>query len=660
MCERSISVRNIKKRWILFILFLSIISCGLFSKKSRQVYADDTTSTEEISPYHKPTGDVKKFLGIWLTSGYSLQPNETNYVEVNDTVTLHTDQARSFLTAAATLAYSPHYQWYESSDGKKWSEVSSKNGGNRKHFPVTPDTVGTKYYQQRTAWYILIYKPLIDPTVYSKVATVHALPEPVNATDLKVSVDDDYLYNSSNDVVSTTTYAHANVTPDNFTGKISWSIDNTNLATIDSETGLIEANKSRRAGVVTVTATLTNPDGSVIKAHEKVTIGGGLEDQTVDAGEKATFDLRGNVGELDESDSNYTVKWYKEDPITGYRTKLDVDDKALSITTDNTTLDDDGTLFLAIIQVKLGLTNLSYTTNDAFLYVRPKGGPDLSVDNTLVNDTYNDGSNTNTMLFGVNNDDEVTYKNTLTNNSDTGTLSDASYVLPLKTGTKVNSVKVDGTQIDSSEYKVSKNDKTGNTDLTIPDLSFKNKESHDVEVNTTVKGITEKGSYDFIPYITGKTDDGSDYQKIGSQEVLNFTTNKIEYKISDVDYGNLEAISKTNKIYRKDEQNMPNNIIDIDDMRRVKTPMKLNLTQISDFKNENGLSTLSSHLRFYENGGYTNLSSDSATIMQTKTDEELSSIGWDKENGILLYVDNKFNAPGKYTATLNWSFEDSI
>jgi hypothetical protein len=84
------------------------------------------------------------------------------------------------------------------------------------------------------------------------------------------------------------------------------------------------------------------------------------------------------------------------------------------------------------------------------------------------------------------------------------------------------------------------------------------------------------------------------------------------------------------------------------------------LTQISDFKNENGLSTLSGHLRFYENGGYTNLSSDSATIMQTKTDEELSSIGWDKENGILLYVDNKFNAPGKYTATLNWSFEDSI
>ncbi|APX71994.1 hypothetical protein M5C72_02300 [Companilactobacillus allii] len=644
-----------RKKGIVFVtLLFTLLTVVFFVNETRSVSADDT----EIGYYKKPTGDVRKFLGIWLTSGYNLQPSTDNYVQVNNTVTLHTDSGRSVWDRAISLNGFSHYKWYQSTDGQKWSKVPDKENGDRKHMPVTPTTTGTVYYQQRVAWYYL-FEVLTSPVVYSQVAAVHSLPDPVNATDVEVTTDDDYLYNSDNDVTDTTTYAHADITPANFTGTLSWSIDDTNLATIDEDTGLITANTLRKSGTVTVTATLTNPDGTITTGDTKVQIGGGLDDQTVKAGKTATFSLRGNIGELDEDDTSYSVKWYKEDPITHYRTQLDVDSKALSITTPETTLDDDGTLYLAIIQVKMGTTSMSYTTNDAFLYVTPEGGPDINIDDTLENETFNDNTNTDTMLYGVINGDKVTYHNTITNDSQTGTLSDGKYVLPLHSDTEVTKVTLDGTELSSDEYEVTENDTTKEINLIISDLNFKNNQSHSIDVETVVGGITKKETTQTIPYITGKDDDGDSYQKIGKVESISYSTDMIEQSINDIDYGEVVSYGQEALVYRSDDLNWPNNLIEIDDMRRYKNPVTVSVSQGADLENEKG-QTLSGNLRYYDDDGkYTDLLSSSAVVKSTAENEQLESIGWYKNNGLVLYL-NGASSAGVYTTQLNWEISDTI
>jgi len=396
-----------KKQWTLVFVMLAFFSLLSFTDKIREVKADEIP-VEEIKPYKTPTDDVRKFLGIWMTSGYALQPKDYNYTKVDSPVTLYTDQARSFVTALLTLTSWAHYQWYESSGDGKWKEISKKNGGTKKNLTLTPNEIGTKYYQQETSWYMVI--SALSPTVYSKVAAVKALDKHVYATDLDVTLDDDYIYNYESKVTTTSTYAHATVTPADFTGTIKWSIDRPDLATIDPDSGLIQANTRTKSGIATVTATALNADGTTVTKDKEITVGGGLEDQTVKAGEDATFELMGNIGEFEEEeDLNYTIRWFKEDPITHQQEEVDAGKNSTSYTIPKTTLNDDGTLVYAVISVKANGNTYEYTTNEAMLHVIPEGGPQISLEDTIENKTFNSGSDTSTELYDVNKGDNVIY-----------------------------------------------------------------------------------------------------------------------------------------------------------------------------------------------------------------------------------------------------------
>ncbi|GEO57609.1 hypothetical protein [Companilactobacillus bobalius] len=658
-------MRKLKKRWLLVLIFISILSASSFNRHYKNVNAQEEEPTE-VSPYKKPSGNSTKFLGIRLTNGYSLQPAKETYLEVGQTKTISGNASRSLGTLTLTLALgytNKKYQWYKSTDGKNWSKDTSSSA-NKKTLSITPDKVGKTYYQLEVYWQAPGILGRTTTHLYSDLATVNAVPEPVDATSVEVTTDDDYLYNSSNDIVNTDTIAHAHPDPVNFTGTVSWSIDNDKLATIDSETGEIDANTSRLSGVVRVTATLHNPNGSTVSNYKDITIGGGLEDQTVKAGQTATFDLRGNIGDLDEGDdmeagSDYTVKWYKEDPITHTREQILKDDpKALSYTTPKATLKDDGTLFLAIIQVKYNGKTYSYTTNDAFLYVKPEGGPNLSITNTMENSTFNDGTNTENMLFGVNNGDQIIYHDTLKNNTSGGRLNDATYTLPLRNGTTVKSVKVDGTETD--EYKLSKNSTTNATDLTVSSLNFDINESHTIDIETEVAAIEKKDSFSSIPYVSGKDDDGVSYQKIGNQNVINYTLDAVAIKnANDIDYGTLNSVMSEGTLNRQDELNLPNNVVDIEDTRRNKKPVTLSVEQVGEFTNENS-DVLSGHLRFYNGKNSYDLLDNPTSIYQTENDEVLNSQGWSRDEGILLYMNSEINRAGTYRTTLSWEISDSV
>ena len=132
-------MKKLNVKWALVIAMLTFMAACLFSDKiQREVSANEEIPVEDITPYKTPTGDVRKFLGMWMTSGYNLQPQPNNYTVVDSPTTLRTDSGRSLWTAITSLFAPAHYQWYETTDGTKWTEVSKKKCGTKKNLTITP------------------------------------------------------------------------------------------------------------------------------------------------------------------------------------------------------------------------------------------------------------------------------------------------------------------------------------------------------------------------------------------------------------------------------------------------------------------------------------------------------------------------------------------
>jgi len=648
-----------KKRWTLVLVMLAFFSLLSFTDRVREVKADDIP-VEEIKPYKTPTDDVRKFLGIWMTSGYALQPKDYSYTKVDSPVTLYTDQARSFVTALLTLTSWAHYQWYETSGDGKWKEVSKKNGGTKKNLTLTPTEIGTKYYQQETSWYMVI--SALSPTVYSKVAAVKALDKHVYATDLDITLDDDYIYNYESKVTTTSTYAHATVTPADFTGTIKWSIDCPDLATIDPDSGFIQANPRTKSGIATVTATALNADGTTVSKDKEITIGGGLEDQTVKAGDDATFELMGNIGEFEEEEGlNYTIRWFKEDPITHQQEEVDAGKNSTSYTIPKTTLNDDGTLVYAVISVQANGGPYEYTTNEAMLHVIPEGGPQISLEDTIENKTFNSGSDTNTELYDVNKGDNVIYHSVINNHSTGGSLMDATYTLPLRKDTVINGITLDGRTLTEDEYQTSVDEESGNISLVVNLPKLGMEAEHDLDVDTKVGDVSSRESYRTTAYIKGKDDSGNDSQKIGATRSLNLTTGILQYSIAKIDYGTIKPINNQSLIRRQnDASNWPDNMIDIDDMRRNKSAVSLYVTQKGDFVNGNQ-DVLQGRLKYVDDDEEQDLMTGSAMVSETQNNQEMKSLSWKADEGVLLAMDNnKMNSGGAYKTELQWDLIDSV
>lgn len=655
---------NSFKKFLVCIIMFSFFVGRFAIKKSKEVEAAELTAglidnRDEVTivPKHEPTGDVRKFLGIWMTSGYSLQPQANAYTIEGTPITLYTDAGRSFLTTILTFTSWQHYQWYESSDGKKWSSVSDKKGGDKRNLTVTPTEVGVKYYQLRTAWYMLFGPTIFDPQVWSQVATVHALDSDVDVTDLKVTTDDDYIYNLKNDITTTSTYARADIEPKDFTGTVKWSIDKPEIATIDEDTGLIEANTRSISGEVKVTATAINSsNGGIKEASTTLMVGGGLEDQTVYAGETATFKLMGNIGEFeDQEDLAYSIRWFKEDPIDHEQEEIEVGKNSISHTTPVTTLDDDGTEIFAHIEVKTGGKKYEYDTNKAKLNVLSKDGPEISIDDTLTNKTVSDKNDSATMLFDVIGNDNLVYDTKITNNSSGSRLKNATYYLPIRKGTKVNNVLVDGTD---SDYQINTDGKSDDI-VEISGLNFGINQSHTIEIDIKIGDVNKRETYRSTGYIHGVDDNDTAYQKFSEARTINLITNKLEYSVNDIDYGSIKPIANEKLIYRQEKTNWPNNILDIDDMRRNKTALKLVLSQEAPLKDDQE-NELQGHLKYINDDSEADFLNSSAIVSETSGGQEMNSLSWRTDKGVLLEMNNKLNKSGSYHAKLNWTFVDSV
>lgn len=603
-----------------------------------------TTAKAAVTPYHTPTADPIILLFIWLSSGYNLQP-ENQYTYVNNPKTLYTDSGRSVVDALLGLLSSPHYTWYQSTDGQTWTQMSQTT----KELTVTPTKVGTVYYQQMTRWYGLI-PGLLDTIVYSKVAFITTFPSPINATALSVKANDNYLYNNQSSAA--TTYVTGTPTPNNATGNITWKVSDTSLATVDSRTGLVTANTSSKSGTVRVTGTMSNSDGTSVSGYVDIKIGGGLDDQTVDEGKKATFAVQ---GKFDEKPTN--VVWHKVDTAGKDTVVTNNNSDVLTYTTANTVYaTDNGTKYYAVLTVTSGDSTTTVTTNKANLSVRKNVVPDVSVNNTIFNSSYEDHNSENTIINNVAENDKVIHRITVKDSNLNSALTRAEIQIKLPKTSIIDNVKVNNQNF-TDYISVSDPDNNQGTILTLRNLNFVTTKDFAIEINSTV-GKNETLSFDSTVSANGYDTSGNLLgQYLPAQNLkLNFADNSINLQANDWSYKTINSYTTDTLL---DRDKIESSHLEVDDKRRNKQALTLYLSQKNPFKSDEKV--LNSEMRYYQqDGSYEVLNENGTLVSETVNGQTLDSVAWQDHEGPKLFIGNSVHEAGNYTTQLEWSLVESI
>lgn len=664
------------------ITFLCLIKITNIATQNQFQVQSDVEAASAMTPSAPPI----KFIGIWLTSGYDVQPDEDNYTTVNKPITLYTDAGRSVFAALFSLTASPHYQWYSSDDGKTFSKVSAKDGGSSQNLTVNPSEIGTKYYQVWVSWYTFISVPLLDTSAYSNIIKVHTLPDPVNAEKLKITSDSDYLYNnlSSNILgilnynVADTTQMHAEVQPDDATGTVKWYSSDSSIASVDENTGAVTGNTDKKDGTVIITGVYTNPDGTTISDTHKIEVGGGLEDQSVSVGQQATFQLQGNLTSADGVTTS--VEWHKVSPDGKTDTVVQTGSKT-SYTTPATTLADDGSHYYANIVVSQttdGSTKtVNGTTNKAKLSVMTKGDPDISQTLTMASSDQQSSSYLDNIMSG----DHISLSDTLRNNSNTGTLSDGKIVIPLIKNAMIYDIYVDGQTPSKANLDYTVN--TDNPDYDELIISSTSKAGSDGGLNFTLNGthtilidyyvpqLTKDQTLVTAPTISGTNSDGNAYSSTGPTTTIHFTVGGISLTPSDISFGSHLQQPESVLLDRTDATNTPNNVLTVDDNRRDPEASQIEVSSTplyKETKDSNGTSSidttdqLNADLRYYNaDGTYTSLTNGTTATVESSIDgSPLSSVAWSPNEGLRLYLNNDGTQSGTYQGKVTWTAVTSI
>lgn len=618
-------------RFIIALLFITVV-LGVQQgfKITRNLVAHaETTIQVKNPPSPAPIG----MLGIYINTGFSLQPDD-NYTYVKHAKMLTTATAHSIVDVFNPMA-SDHFQWAQTVDeGKTWTDV---DGANQADLTITPESVGTVYYQQRFRYYAGV--PLFWPsTYYSHVAALTTLPAPVPATALSVKTDNDYLYNNQE---GQKTYVHATPTPANATGSLSWSSSDEQLATVKS-TGEVTANTSGNKGTAFITGTMTNDDGTKVSQKVAIEIGGGIDDQTVNEGQSATFQVRGNFDQAPNS-----VTWHRVD---GHGDKVISQGNQLSYTLAATQQADDQAQYYAVVTVKMkGASDQTITTNRARLTVIPNRTPMVKIDNTIENLT-NASGNTPTQLANVVDGDVCRIDSTVTDTNLASTLVEGDYMVKLPSDVTNTVITVDGQK--AYYYPVSDE---SDTIIVASGQSFVGHKQHKFSIEFMThktQGLSYTTSVQLMGYAdTKRNKDLGTYS--GNKVGLNFTDGNLHLAANDVDFGRI-AMEDLGKVFPGKVAG-GGDLLDVTDYRRKKEDTKIDLSQTAPFSS--GLTHLNASLGYDSGKGapLRPLSSVPQEVTTIPAGTIAFAIGGNQGQNLAVKVADGGFTPGRYTSQILWT-----
>lgn len=606
------------------------------------------TISQVVTNGHAPSPDPIIILNFWVTAGYNLQPT-IQYTSINKPKTLYTSSGRSTTEAMINPFSKPSYTWYESDDKKKWTIMSSTD----KNLTVAPTKSGTVYYQQRTTW------PLSLTSVYSNIAPITTFPNAKDANKLDVVADNTYLYNN-NQKEPDTIFVKGKPDPIDATGNITWSVDDSSLATVDKYTGLVTANTIGKSGTVEVTGQMTNNDGSVIRGSLDIRIGGGLDDVSVKEGQPAEFRIQGKYDQKPTS-----VVWYE---VLPNKPEKVVDDSGnnMTYTIPKTSYLDDGAHFFAIITMPDGNKDVM-TTNTASLEVTINHDPDVTVTNTVFNNSRDDHNQDNTVINNVSKGDQIAYRmNIIDKNTNSNMKSGIVELHCPKTLTLTN-ISLNGVPILGVQYtKITDSDNKNveiyrfyEIELSQPGKNYEfevdgimgDVEGLPITSTTKVYGLDGDGRGNMVTQVKGNP-----------SMVLNSTSDQNSLiKLVSHNWEYQPIINMTGKAMLIHRLKMSGNGVDVYDNRVDKKPIQLYLKQTQPLKS--GDKTLLSEIRYYHKDGSYQVLDDvtGALVEESTAGESLKSVSWGKDEGPLLYLEDGDKAiSGNYSTGLEWWLVDSV
>lgn len=610
---------------------------------NEQIIVADSSNT--YTPKYAPSPGPKRILGVLTNTAYVTQPQPDYYITAGDTLKIRTDIDWPFWYTPPLFT---HYTWWQSTDGKSWSKASNSINGH-KYLNLKTDISSPEitYYQLNTLFPIWSYA--------SQVATVHVLPQPINATDIKIETDSNYLFNINNNIVNNKTIARAQKFPINSTEPVNWSTDRPDLATIDKD-GVITANTVGNSGIVNVIGTIQNVDGTTVQGHKEINIGGGLTNQSVAFGKCATFKLQGtDENSRDETNGNITVKWYKQP--SGQKKELVATENnpvgQIAYTTSKVTTKDNDSQYYA--QIIVNNTKKSVTTRAATLTVLPPNDPDVQITTALSNRDFNI-NNTDTVINDVTSNDHLDYHLNLTNNSKRS-IHDSYLLLPLHLNTSVDNIKVNNQEINPQDISTTTNNDRQQLKINLHNLVMHEKKT--LDVSTTVGNITNRETFNSIPTLFGLDPDSDEYTSKDPELSINYLSNKLTASFKDINFEPITIFDHHQIKHRTYETNDPNAVITIDDQRRNRSHLKLFLKQLTPFKNDKG-NILPADLRLYSNDSYQPTLNNKVLVSESTLGKIFQSVIWSHDDGLLLHIDKDHFLPGHYSSNLSWNIEDSV
>lgn len=657
---------------------------------------DPLSLSDSVTPPSKnytPTVNPVKILGIYLTSGFTKQP-EAQYAFVGQTKTIYTNYTISLISAMTLVVppigvgFSPiypygranHFVWwtYDSNGNAKWTKVGQDSSSLTQTFTKE----GMNYYQVQGTYYnkktsiLQLFTDLLASTItnaYSAYGSVFVLPAPVDATSLHVYADNSYLMNNVTDNNSSaeadTTTVHADPTPTNATGTITYKSSNTDLATVDPNTGLVTATTdTSKSGTVRITATMQNYnlDGNpsnTISDYTDIEVGGGLDDQTVTEGKSATFKLRSFSNDSGTTTgAQYEVTsadWYRIEPNSSSSNagKLVSSGVSPSYTTGLTNYDkDNGALYYLKIKIhqdeytldgqNVPAQDFQIVTNKAKLNVQHDTTPNVTLIDKIKNNSYSDSTDTDDTINNVKEGDVVTYTINAKDSNKNTSIKNGALQLEVPTGSTVNYVDIDG--IMTTDYTLTDNL------LTISNINLADTLDHKITVDTTTGPTGNSSSFTTTPKFVSPN---NDFSASGNALTIKYGSDSLRLTAANFGYGAINNSGSETLVNRTNDTTFFD-ALTVEDNRRDKTPLDLSITATPL---TNGTNILPATLRYYfDESNFKPLGTAPQLILSTTNNQALGNISWTKNDGIKLHIQNGNQYIGTFKSKLTWTVTDSV
>lgn len=603
------------------------------------------TSDSQITPAHPVSKPPVKILGVSITSGFTTQPKDQN-LYVGQASTINPKCKVTFADGAVAngvgLIY--FYQWYVSNDGKHWEKQGSFKLRATTTFVGTNQKVGKKYYQlgyEARRIILGITRPSIS--FYSNVITVNIHKDKVPTKKIHISSSDSYLYNNMKDGDSTQLTAVTD--PSDTTTKLVWKlknpVDQPDIAKIDPDTGVVTANNDGISGETLVYATATNDSTDIVPSNEiPITIGGELDDQSVDSGQSATFRLKG----AENTDQFTSIDWYQLK--NGKKIRLtDSGTSQLEYKKDKVDSSDDNSLFYADIHFKKQNEQdkeFILHTNKAKLKVNYDGRINYSLKNQIFDISNPEQQIGKTHAKNVFAGDKLKLGITITN--DNTDIKDKQGIIKFTLPDFVEADSEKSMVDNETPIKLTSKSSGGNTVWSVPYQDLHQGPSQTYQLNFKVNSMIKDLNFKIDPELVINDSNGSTMANSfrGNYLLADFVQNQLSLQPVDFSFGRIVS-PQVDKIYSVLRMGTNEEILKVNDSRRQKDRLAITLEVDPEYRFQ-----LPVDLMFIDDHETKHdLKQGPVTLEQSLQNQNAKSIVWDYGESLGLQFNSEDSKAGQ-------------